>query len=148
MATLRREITISAPPQHVWSVIADIGAVHHRLLPGRVTDTRIDGEYRFLTFPDGHVIRELIVTVDHTLRRFVYAVVEGSRPPLTHHHAAFEVHPKDDGTQLIWTTDLLPDTHAPEVGIRMDHGLAEMKRTLESQPQPHPLFRSAPPSGL
>lgn len=57
MASIRHEIVIDASPEHIWDVLRDVGAVHERLLPGRVMDTRLEGDQRFLTFPDGHVIR-------------------------------------------------------------------------------------------
>ncbi|MBO4274277.1 hypothetical protein [Microbispora triticiradicis] len=41
MASVRHEIVIDAPPEHIWDVLRDVGAVHERLLPGRVTDIRI-----------------------------------------------------------------------------------------------------------
>ncbi|NKY44920.1 SRPBCC family protein [Nocardia cerradoensis] len=133
MATIRHEIAIDAPPQHIWDVLRDIGAVHERLLPGRVADTTLDGEHRILTFPDGHRIRERIVSVDDDLRRLAYSVIEGARPALTHHHASFEVRETDSRTgRLIWTTDLLPDERASEVRIRIEYGAAEMKRAIEA----------------
>jgi uncharacterized protein YndB with AHSA1/START domain len=64
MASIRHEIVIDASPERVWDVLRDVGAVHQRLLPGRVTDSRIEGDERFLTFPDGHVIRELIGAIE------------------------------------------------------------------------------------
>ncbi|GGT02541.1 hypothetical protein GCM10010156_70700 [Planobispora rosea] len=133
MASIRHEIVIDASPDHIWDVLRDVGAVHERLLPGRVTATRIEGDQRFLTFPDGHVIRELIVAIDDDARRLAYSVVEGSRPPLTHHHASFEVLARGDGTgRLIWTTDVLPHALAAEIRIRVERGAAEMKQTIEA----------------
>jgi hypothetical protein len=106
---------IDASPEHVWSVLRDVGAVHERLLPGRVTGTRLEGDQRFLTFPDGHVICELIVAIDDDARRLAYSVVEGARPAIEYHHASFEVRPEGDRAgRLIWTTDVLP--HAPPPG--------------------------------
>ncbi len=75
MATIRQEILINATPAHIWDVLRDVGAVHQRLLAGRVIATRIEGDSRFLTFPDGREIRELIVTLDDSARRLAYAVV-------------------------------------------------------------------------
>ncbi|MFF0613983.1 SRPBCC family protein [Nocardia tengchongensis] len=77
MATIRQEVVIEAAPEYVWDVVRDVGAVHERLLPGRVVGTRVEAGERFLTFPDGHVIRELIVAVDDESRRMAYSVVEG-----------------------------------------------------------------------
>ncbi|MFI6920187.1 SRPBCC family protein [Nonomuraea spiralis] len=133
MASIRHEIVVDASPEHVWDVLRDVGAVHERLLPGRVAGTRIEGDQRFLTFPDGHVIRELIVAVDDDARRLAYAVVEGARPPLEHHHATFEVRPEGAGAgRLIWTADVLPDSSAAEVGVRMEYGVREMKQAIEA----------------
>ncbi|MFG3619457.1 SRPBCC family protein [Nocardia sp. NPDC047654] len=132
MASIRHEVIIDASPQHVWDVVRDVGAVHKRLLPGRVLDTRIDGVQRFLMFPDGHVVRELIVSNDDQARRLAYSVVEGSRPALDHHHASFEVRDEGNQARLIWISDILPDTFAPEIRIRTELGIAEMKRAIEA----------------
>ncbi|MET0423037.1 MAG: hypothetical protein ABW046_04145 [Actinoplanes sp.] len=42
MATVRVETVIDVPAQQVWAAIADVGAVHRRLLPGRVADARLE----------------------------------------------------------------------------------------------------------
>ena len=39
MASIRKEILIDAPTEHVWAAIRDVGAVHERLAPGFVVDT-------------------------------------------------------------------------------------------------------------
>ncbi|RFU38267.1 SRPBCC family protein [Actinomadura logoneensis] len=133
MASVRQEIVIDAPPEHVWDVLRDVGAVHERLLPGRVAGTRLEGDQRFLTFPDGHVVRELIIAVDDERRRLAYAVVEGARPPVERHHASFEVRPEGDrAARLIWTTDVLPHAVAPEIRVRTERGAIEMKRAIEA----------------
>jgi carbon monoxide dehydrogenase subunit G len=142
MASIRHEIAIGAPPGLVWDVLRDVGAVHERLLPGRVTGTRIEGDQRFLTFPDGHVVRELIIAVDDDTRRLAYSVVEGARPPTEYHHASFEVHPEGaEATRLIWTTDVLPDILAAGIRIRMQRGALEMKETIEAAARIKPEFR-------
>jgi hypothetical protein len=133
MASIRHEIMIDAPPEHIWDVVRDVGAVHERLTPGRVTATRIEGDQRFLTFPDGHVIRELIVAIDDDARRLAYCVVDGARPPLEHHHASFEV--RSEGDQrgwLIWTTDVLPHALAGMIRMRIERGAIEMKQAIEA----------------
>ena len=40
MATIRSELKTRAPASDVWSAIRDIGALHTRLVPGFVTDTK------------------------------------------------------------------------------------------------------------
>jgi carbon monoxide dehydrogenase subunit G len=132
ITSIRHEIDIDAPPEAVWDAIRDVGAVHRRLLPGRVTETTLDGDVRTLTFPHGGVVRELIVGIDDASRRLAYAVVGGSRMALTHHHASFQV--VADGSErsrLVWITDVLPHALADEVRERMVRGAEEMRRTLE-----------------
>ncbi|MCP2321506.1 hypothetical protein HDA40_000013 [Hamadaea flava] len=127
------EAEVGVPPEQLWDVLRDVGAVHHRLLPGRVAGTRIDDGHRFLTFPDGHVIREVIRAIDDDARRLAYAVVEGARPPLAHHEAEFQVYATNDGhSRLVWTARVLPVERAAEVLTRMAYGIAEMCRTVES----------------
>jgi hypothetical protein len=75
----------------VWDAVRDVGAVHRRLLPGRVLDADVDGDVRTLVMPDGHVVRELIVDVNDETRRLAYAVIDGARPALRHHHASLQV---------------------------------------------------------
>jgi hypothetical protein len=132
MATVCVEATVELPAQRVWEAVADVGAVHRRLLPGRVADVRVEGDVRTLTMPDGSRVRELILAIDHTIRRMAYAVIEGQRLPLTYHHAAFQVFDEGDHSRLVWVTDILPHTMADAVRGRVERGIEEMKEVLES----------------
>ena len=130
MASIRTEIVIETRPEAVWDVVRDVGAVHERLAPGFVVDTRLEPGARTVTFASGLVARELIVDVDDTARRLVWAVV-GS-PRLTHHNASLQVF--DEGerrSRLVWIADLLPNAAAPVIAGMIDQGLAIMKPTLE-----------------
>jgi hypothetical protein len=90
MASIRKEIVIQAPAETVWAAVRDVGAVHERLAPGFVVDTRLEDGARVVTFGNGQVARELIVDVDDEARRLAWAVV-GTR--LTHHNASLQVFP-------------------------------------------------------
>jgi len=131
MATVGVEATIDVPAQHVWEAIADVGAVHQRLLPGRVAATRIDGDIRILTMPDGSQVQELILAIDHDLRRMAYAVTDGQRLLLTYHQVAFQVFDRGAQSRLVWLTDVLPHALAAAVRARVERGIVEMKETLE-----------------
>jgi Polyketide cyclase / dehydrase and lipid transport len=145
MASVRHEIVIDASPEHVWDVLRDVGAVHERLLPGRVADSRVEDGQRLLTFPDGHVIRELIVAVDDATRRLAYSVIEGARPPADYHHASFEVLPEGRrASRLIWVTDVLPHALAARIRIIMERGAMEMKESIEAA-APAPANRDTRP---
>ena len=128
MASIRKEFTVSARPEDVWNALRDVGAIHDRLAKGFVTNTRLEGESRVVTFANGTVVRELIVDVDDNARRLVYAVVEWQT---THHNASFQVFPNGEGSRVVWITDLLPNTLADTVSGFMEQGAIAMKRTLD-----------------
>ena len=133
MASVYKEILIAATPEQVWDVIRDIGAVHRRLLPDRVSHTRIEGDMRILTFPNGQETRELIITVDDEVRRLAYSVIETSMP-LTYHHATFQVLAAEPNQALlVWITDISPHSLVEDVRIRMEYGVSDMKRAIENQ---------------
>jgi hypothetical protein len=130
MASIRKELIVDAPADHVWAALRDIGQVHTRLAREFVIDTRLDGDSRFVTFANGEVVRERIVDIDERTRRLAYAVVDWRT---THHNASFQVTPDGDGrSRLTWITDLLPDSLAGLVGGFVDQGCAAIKQTLET----------------
>jgi hypothetical protein len=73
MASIRREVSVAAGPAVVWDAIRDVGAVHERLAPGFVVDTKLEEGARLVTFGNGVVARELIVDVDDEARRLAWA---------------------------------------------------------------------------
>ena len=132
MASIRKEISTTAHAGDVWDALADIGALHTRLVPGFVTDTKLEPGARIVTFGNGMVVRELIVTVDHGERRIVWSAVGGS---LQHHNASAQVLTDDaGGTKVVWIADLLPDEAAPSIATMMEQGMAVVKKTLEQIP--------------
>ena len=128
MATLRAEIKTRARPSEVWSAIRDVGALHTRLVPGFVTDTKLEPGGRIVTFVNGVVLREPIVTLDDEARRLVWSAAGGRT---THYNAAIEVTGDGAGTRLVWTIDLLPNEMAGPVGAMQDQAIAAMKPALE-----------------
>ena len=129
MASIRREMLVEADPKEVWDAIRDVGAVHTRLAPGFVVDTRLEEGARVVTFANGLVARELIVDVDDEARRLVWAVV-GGRP--THHNGSLQVFPEHAGrSRVVWIADLLPNELASTIAGLMDQGMSVMKKTLE-----------------
>jgi hypothetical protein len=131
MASIRREIPVECGAEQVWDGIADVGAIHTRLAPGFVVDTRLEDGARVVTFGNGLVARELIVDVDHASRRLVWAVV-GGRP--THHNASLQVLVEGERRRrVIWIADLLPNELASPIAALIDQGMPVMKKTLESR---------------
>jgi len=128
MATIRREIHIDARPETAWDALRDLGALHTRLVPGFVVDTRLQEGERIVTFGNGLVARERIVSVEDDARRVVWSVVGGA---MTHHNGAAQVLAEGTGCRFIWTADLLPDTLAPNIAAMMDQAMPIIRSTLE-----------------
>jgi hypothetical protein len=130
MASIYREILIDAPPEHVWDAVRDVGAIHTRFARDFVLDTKLDGDSRLVTFANGVIVRERIVTVDEERRRLAYSVVDWKA---THHNASFQVFAEGNTrTRLVWIADLLPDDLADAVGGMMERGGAAARATLEA----------------
>jgi hypothetical protein len=129
MATLRRQIALNASAGTVWSALRDFGAAHTRVAPGFLTGLAMDKGDRIVTFFNGMVARERLVTTDDENCRLVYTVVEGRA---SHYNAAVQVFPEGDGSRLVWTIDLLPNDLAPAIGGMMDHAAGFMKKALEA----------------
>jgi carbon monoxide dehydrogenase subunit G len=129
MASIHKEILIAADPQSVWAAVRDFGAVHQRLVPGFVIDVRREGDARIVTFANGMVVRELLVTIDDEACRLVYASIEGRAK---HHNAAMQVFAHEEGgSRLVWITDVLPDDLVAPIGALVEQGAEVMKQTLE-----------------
>jgi len=129
--SIRKAIEISVPPETVWDAVSDFAHADNRLVPGFITELKMDGSARIVTFANGVTVKEILVTNDKVARRLVYAVVGGQ---LTHHSASIEVRPHGTGrTLLVWITDFLPDSYADYIQEQMDGAAAIMKGFLESQ---------------
>jgi hypothetical protein len=129
MASLRKEIATRARAEDVWEAMRDVGALHTRLVPGFVIDTRLEPGARMVTFGNGTMLRELIVTVDDRQRRIVWSAVGGL---LSHHNGSAQVvEGPNSETKIVWIADFLPDQASGAIERMMEEGLAAMKTTLD-----------------
>ena len=129
MASVRREIVTKARIDDVWSAIRDVGALHTRLVPGFVIDTKLEGAERIVTFGNGMVVREPIVTIDEQEKRLVWSAEGGIT---NHYNASVQVSANDDGSsKVVWIADFLPDSAATTISSAIDTGMAVMKKTLD-----------------
>lgn len=135
MATLRKEIVTRARTASVWAAIEDIGALHTRLVPGFVTDTRLEPGARIVTFANGMTVREPIVTIDPQEMRLVWT----AESQLTsHYNASVQVFSDDEGaSRVVWIADFLPDEAGAEIEPMMTAGMAAMKKALDSFASSH-----------
>ena len=132
MATIQSEIEIARDKSVVWDAIRDVGAIHRRLVPGFVVDCKLEGDSRIVTFANGMVVREVIVTVDDETCRHAWSA---RGQPLTHHNASIQVFATGAARcRVVWIADLLPNEVAGTVENMMLQGLEVMKRTLEGSP--------------
>lgn len=127
MASIRKEIPLDARAEEVWDAVRDIGALHTRLVPGFVTDTKLEPGARIVMFANGMVVRELIVDLDDQARRLVWSAVGGR---LSHHNASAQVFADGDKSRLVWTADLLPDELAGDIRAMIEHGARAMQKAF------------------
>jgi hypothetical protein len=125
MASIHREVLLNAPLRDVWDALCDIGALHTRLVPGFVVDTKLEDGARVVTFGNGSVVRELIIDVDHEHHRVCWSALSAQ---LTHHNASFQLFAATASTTRgVWIADLLPHEAAPPMAAMIEAGLAAMQ---------------------
>jgi Polyketide cyclase / dehydrase and lipid transport len=126
MASIYKDIPLDARPDDVWAAVREFGAVHQRVAPGFVTDCRLDGESRIVTFANGNSARELLVTMDEERRRLVYAVVSER---VKQHSASIQIFADGDNrSRMVWIADVLPNEIAPYIDGQMDRGALAMQK--------------------
>ena len=130
MASIRQEIRVAASAEKIWDAVRDVGEIHHRLVPGFVTDCRLEGDTRIVTFGNGIVARELIVDCDDAARRLAWSASGGR---LTHHNASLQVIAEDaTHSRLVWIADLTPHEMREPISAMIAAGMQAMKKTLEA----------------
>jgi hypothetical protein len=131
MASIYKDIPLDARPDDVWAAVRDFGAVHQRVAPGFVTDCRLDGDSRIVTFANGNTARELLVTMDEERRRLVYAVVSER---VKQHSASIQILADGDNrSRMVWIADVLPDEIAPYIDGQMDLAALAMQKQFRRE---------------
>jgi uncharacterized membrane protein len=132
MATVRRAIEVDVPIEEVWDAVRDFGALHERVASGFATATRLEGDDRIVTFSNGAVYRERLISSDDEEHRLVWTIVDG---PWSHHNGSVELVALPEGrTRFVWTTDMLPDEIAAQTEATVDYACGLIKATLEKNP--------------
>jgi hypothetical protein len=128
MASIHKDIPIEAPAHEVWDAVRDFGALHTRLVPGFVLDTKLEGDVRIVTFANGTTAREQRVDCDDARQRLAYAIASER---FTQHSASVQI--VADGEtrcRMLWTTDVLPHELAPTISGQMDKGALAVQRAF------------------
>jgi hypothetical protein len=127
MASICKEFSLPASAAVLWDALRDFGALHKRLVPGFVTDAVLEGDVRVVTFANGSVAREHLVTIDDDERRLVYGI---HSERLRHYSAAAQVFAEGNGSRFVWIVDVLPDEMAAYISSQMELGVAAMKKAF------------------
>jgi hypothetical protein len=116
----------------VWDAIRDVGALHTRLVPGFVINTRLVPGGRLVTFSNGRTVEEPIVSCSDSLRRLVWTAKHESLP-FTHYNGSIQVHARGaGGSRVEWTADFLPDGAATTLEGLMNAGATAMVHALQA----------------
>ena|SRR5215831_4045763 len=130
MASIVREVSVDVSAEAAWDALRDVGALPTRLVKGFVTDCKMDGDARMVTFANGMTARELIVDINEANQRLVWTAVGGR---LSHHNASAQVFANGARQcRFVWTCDMLPNELAPAITGMIEQGIAAVKKTLET----------------
>jgi hypothetical protein len=129
MTSIHKDIPLNAPADAIWDAVRDFGAVHQRLNPGFVTDCRLDGNRRIVTFHNGNVVPEEFVDCDDARRRLDYAII--GREGIKHYNGSVQVlGDGEDRSRIVWIIDVLPNEIAPYISDQMDLAAAAMQKNF------------------
>ncbi|MCS7462154.1 SRPBCC family protein [Paenibacillus doosanensis] len=84
MATIHRELEIDCSLDTAWAQLRDFGNAAS-LFAGVLVDCRETAGMRTVTFDNGYVVQERLVSVDEETCRLAYSVADGG---FTHHSAS------------------------------------------------------------
>lgn len=133
MASVQKSVTIACDAVQAWDAVSDVGKIHTRLAPTIVADTRLKsgGEVRVVTFANGIVLKEQIISNSAELKRLVWSA---ESEHWHHHNASLQVHSSGPGEcTATWTADVLPHAAGAMMEQFLEMGLSAMKAHLESQ---------------
>lgn len=131
MAWINLEFDVEADSSLVWQVIGDWADGPVRMAPGFVTSSEADGDIRIVTFADGFVARERLVSRDDQASRIAYSLIGDTAPP-EHDNAVMTV--MAEGPQrcrFLWSRDVLPHEAAGPLRVAMEQAAPIIKGALE-----------------
>ncbi|MPY17563.1 SRPBCC family protein [Paenibacillus glucanolyticus] len=96
---------------------------------GVLVDCQEASGERTVTFNNGYVVQEQLVSLDEDKCRLAYTVVNGD---FTHHSASMQMLPSAGGVKFVWISDFLPHEATQRVEPLVEAGCQAIKRFLES----------------
>ncbi len=127
MTTISKTITVNAPMAKVWEKVSDTGRISD--LIGFLTSSVQEGNSRVCTLDGGGELTEKIVSVDHDLKRVVYAITS-SPLNMDFHVATMQLEESHGETRLNWIVDLLPAEAREQMEPMLDGACLDMTKTL------------------
>ncbi|MER5791473.1 SRPBCC family protein [Streptomyces sp. NPDC059627] len=131
MTTLRFDTRVEQDPDRVWAVLTDVNTIP-QWFPA-VREAYFDGVHRHLSTPQG-TLKALVVTKNDELRRFQYRFVEGLPEPIEFHLGTIDVLPDGDGSRVVYSQEILPESLAPIVERAVGEGIAGIARYFATHP--------------
>jgi hypothetical protein len=133
MASIRTEFMVEADAARVWKTVGNWENGPTDMASGLVVSCRAEGPVRIVTFADGRIARERLVTRDDDERRIVYSVIGDTVQP-DHDNAVMHVVADGEGRcRFVWSRDVLPDELAQPLLAAMREAGPIIKRTLEDR---------------
>lgn len=130
MATVWWEIPIAVSAETAWAALRRVDLAHELFSPVLTAGT-MDGDIRTVTFANGLVARERVITVDEARKRVVYTVLGGV---FDHHSASMQITPIDEvSCRFLWISDFLPDERAQMVAPLVEQGAAALAKNILTQ---------------
>ena len=129
MASLRSHTRIARPADEVWKVVSDVAGIA-AWFPG-IEEATVAGGVRTCTIAGGITLVEDVVTVDDDLRRFQYRITDGM--PVESHLGTVDVIEDGDGSFVVYSTEVTPDSLAGLMGPAVEGGVQGLKALLESK---------------
>ena len=129
MGTVRRHAFVECNADKVWSFVGAPERLHEWF---PITESRVEGNKRWITLAAGIVFEEDIVTLDHDLRRFQYKIVNNSL--IKFHLGTVDVIPDgDDRCLVIYSTDMDPEVLALPIAGAASLGLEKVKQMFDGK---------------
>lgn len=129
MATIRHEQLVAVPAEAAWEALRQADRADRLFAPVLVGCT-MQEDIRTVTFANGLVVSEQIVTVDDADRRLAYYVMGEM---FDYHSASMQILPVDDGNcRFIWISDFLPEDRADTVRPLVMQGSSALAQNIEA----------------
>ena len=131
MASIHHQVAVGVDVKKAWRALRSVGEAH-RLFAPVLTDTKLEGDTRTVTFANGMILRERILDVDDKRHRVAYSALDA--PGMTYHHATMELVDTGDGRCLfVWVTDFLPEEIRGNIAPLVEQGTDALKANLEQK---------------